>query len=483
MKPSLKKALTIYALKIVLLILVFYGISKYINLSTMDYIFSITLLFMTVYHFYYYDYRKYDILSIPRRFNLYNQYEQKKFNIFKLSYETIKIKDYDYIKSYTNDRIYIKNKSLLDTEKYRIELVLIKQYLGVSDLRIVKNGQNSIYLEILTALPQSYNYNINNHFQKGEIFIGIDEHGREKFLNMFSMTHLLIGGSSGSGKSIYTFLILSSLFKNLNLLGKLYLIDFKRVSFSEFEGYNDKIKVGTNLKQLYEISEELMSINNQRLDEMIEKGIKEYTHSPIFVVFDEWAQFVDSAPSKEEKEELLMWKKTYSNFEQLGQISRSQFIRLIIITQKPDAKVISTKLRSNLQSRIMLKVKDAPTETQILGTNYSKELGITDYNEMPKGRFIFVNDSNGEVGLFQGAYIKSNEFLKEIGMEKPALNQIEELKIVENTPQKVINTPRSHEKVLVNDNPLPIEEKPSQRLKKALTQEERKEIFKKAKKV
>lgn len=445
----MKRAILIGLIKIILFTIVFFIISRYLQETFinkyLDFIFEGIAGGILLHHFIYYDYKKNKILDMPRRFGFYNQYEKKYFNFFKLSFQTEKVKDYDTVYRISETEIHFKNKSVIDITNYEKNILLIKQYLGVDNVKIIKNGENSIYLQILKHLPDFVKYDSKTMFKQGKIFFGMNEEGNPFFKDILTLSHLLIAGTAGSGKSVFTFLVLSSLLKNINLIGHIFLIDFKVVSFSKFKGKHKKISVGTTHKELYEFTEKIMKEHERRLKYCEEKKISDYPDNPIYIFFDEYAQFIDTAPDKTEKEEFLMYKKTLKNLEQIAQVGRSNLLRLIIITQKPEAKVLSTKLKSNIQSRIMLKVKDKITERQILDKNVSDDFGITDFNTMPKGRFIFMDDNSGETGIFQSPFINVNNYFEEIELTFDK-ETIEEKNIV-------IDTSKTIENDLGNDKP------------------------------
>jgi hypothetical protein len=207
---------------------------------------------------------------------------------------------------------------------------------------------------------------------------GIDSHGKVVEINFSSSQapHLLIGGQTGSGKSIALKTILfaaTKLFSSDEL--NLTLIDPKRV---ELIGFSDlphvlssKIssKIGNStehaidyLKTAIAIMEERYSLFEiERVTNLAEYNSK--TNQGLcrhLIVLDEYADIISKEELRNDLENLL---------EKLSQKARAAGIHLIITTQKPSAKVLSTVIRSNLPAQLALKVSRIEDSRIILGDN------------------------------------------------------------------------------------------------------------------
>lgn len=398
--------------KIIITFVLFYIVSfvnvKFVNneyiINNIENLFFFSVSVLILYHILFYDFRKRLIKRIPIVFDFFNTIER----------DGKKIKIYDKVSKYKNGKFIIKNKTgLIDLELYKKNISKLKHYLNVESLTIDIKDNNSIIIDIVDRLPKFIDFKFS-FLEKEKIFIGFDRFGKMIKIGLNSCTHLLISGTSGSGKSVFINVFLMSLFFNLKLIKNIYLIDYKGgLTFFKFLKLSNKIKMGQNIEQFYNILVELDKENSRRMEYLKENELEKIETEPIYLIVDEYADFIDRKPNKDEKELLFKYEKCKTIINSLSQISRSQNIKIIIITQRPSSEVIDTKLRSNLQSRIMLKVKDTETIKMILGD--SEFLDEFDIN--PKkfnyGRMIFLNDTKStglEIEYLQSPFIKSDEY-------------------------------------------------------------------------
>lgn len=373
-------------------------------LLNIENLFYFTISIMILYHSLFYDYRKRLIYKIPKVFNFFNTIDK----------DNKKIKIYDKVVKYRNGKFIIKNKTgLIDLEQYKKNLSKFKHYLNVESMTIDIKDNNSIIIDIIDRLPKFIDFKLS-FLEKEKISIGFNRFGKMIKIGLNSCSHLLISGTSGSGKSVFINFFLMSLFFNLRFIKNIYLIDFKNgLTFFKFLKLSNKIKVGENIEQLYNLLIELDEENKRRLKYLKDKEEEKLEEEPIFFIFDEYADFIDRKPSKDDKELLFKYEKCKMIITSLAQIGRSQNIKIIIITQRPSSQVIDTKFRSNLQSRIMLKVKDSETIKMILGDSDFLDKFDINPKEFNYGRMIFLNDTNStglEIEYLQSPFIKSDEY-------------------------------------------------------------------------
>jgi S-DNA-T family DNA segregation ATPase FtsK/SpoIIIE len=204
-----------------------------------------------------------------------------------------------------------------------------------------------------------------------EVPIGENQLGELVSINFSSANspHLLIGGTTGSGKSEALNTILEGLIKNYSEKDlQLQLIDPKSTELLRFEDIPHLIgAIG------YE-AEDAIELLKSAVDEMQERYARfrelRTNSLPKFnnlskpedrlpwrvIVLDEYADLTSDAGDKKEIEALL---------KRLAQKARAAGIHVIIATQKPSSEVISTSLRSNLPAQLALRVKSA-TESRVI---------------------------------------------------------------------------------------------------------------------
>ena len=244
---------------------------------------------------------------------------------------------------------------------------------GLCTIEFPRADADRVYFEI-NDLLHSFNRS------KTELIIpfGIDSQGKVVNINFSSSQtpHLLIGGQTGSGKSIALKTILTAATRlysaeELNLT----LVDPKKVELISFADLphllNSEISpiIGssseetiTYLKKAILIMEDRYSLFQQaRVTNLSEFNLKtSNTLSRHLIVLDEYADIVSNEELRSEVENLL---------EKLSQKARAAGIHLIITTQKPSAKVLSTVIRSNLPAQLALKVSRVEDSRVILGDN------------------------------------------------------------------------------------------------------------------
>ena len=244
---------------------------------------------------------------------------------------------------------------------------------GLCTIEFPRADSDRVYFEINDLL-----HSFSRSQTELIIPFGIDSQGKTVTINFSSSQtpHLLIGGQTGSGKSIALKTILTAatrLYSSDEL--NLTLVDPKKVELITFADLphllNSEISpiIGSSseetinyLKKAISIMEDRYSLFQQaRVTNLSEFNLKtSNTLSRHLIVLDEYADIVSNEELRSELENLL---------EKLSQKARAAGIHLIITTQKPSAKVLSTVIRSNLPAQLALKVSRVEDSRVILGDN------------------------------------------------------------------------------------------------------------------
>lgn len=201
--------------------------------------------------------------------------------------------------------------------------------------------------------------------------IGEDRNGNavEIVFSSSNSPHLLIGGTTGSGKSEALNTILYGLVSHYGPQElRLLLVDPKGTELNGFENYPhldgnigwedvDAIQILDRGVQEMENRYARFRANGVRLLSEYNAKVPEGERLPWWlVVLDEYADLTSDPQNKKEIEKYL---------KRLAQKARAAGIHLVIATQKPSAEVISTNLRSNLPAQLALKVKSS-TESRVI---------------------------------------------------------------------------------------------------------------------
>ncbi len=204
-----------------------------------------------------------------------------------------------------------------------------------------------------------------------KIAIGVNLEGKliEADLSDPNTCHFLVGGTTGSGKSEFLRSQLLSLLKRYSPQQlKIALVDPKRVTFPEFEKmpwlYSSVVK---DSEDAIELMDKLVSEMEYRYERFEKTGCADLgnynqrSDKPlprIVCIFDEYADFMAEKESRTALEQ---------NIKRLGAMARAAGIHLIIATQRPEAKVVTPIIRSNLPGRVALRTASEADSAIVLG--------------------------------------------------------------------------------------------------------------------
>lgn len=252
---------------------------------------------------------------------------------------------------------------------------------------------------------------------KMTVALGLNVSGEPMVLDISKMPHVLIAGSTGSGKSVCLNTFLASiLFRASPDDVKLILVDPKRV---ELTGYNDiphllspvivePQKAGAALKwavtemhQRYKLFSEAGVRNIESYNEM--SGFQAIPY--IVIVIDELADIMLFSP-KEVEESII----------KIAQMARAVGIHLILATQRPSVDVLTGLIKANVPARIAFNVASMVDSRVILDTVGAEKL-------LGRGDMLYTAPSASKPTRVQGAFVSDKEinelieFLKDTGVE------------------------------------------------------------------
>lgn len=205
------------------------------------------------------------------------------------------------------------------------------------------------------------------------VYPGVDILGAPYSFDLAEAPHLLVGGTTGSGKSVCLHALILSLVMRLPATAlKLALIDPKQVEFSAYQGsdYLYGGDVAVDLPGARERILELVAEMEARYQTFMTAGVTNITEArkrgmalPFIVVFIE------------ELADLILQDKTIEgHIIRLAQKARAAGIHLVLATQRPDSKTFSGLVRSNIPARIALTVQKSTESTIILDETGAEDL-------------------------------------------------------------------------------------------------------------
>ncbi len=278
----------------------------------------------------------------------------------------------------------------------RIAQIYGTQYLGVE----VPNEQR----EAVTIKELLSDENFKNTSSKIPICIGKDISGNIEVIDLSKTPHLLVAGTTGSGKSVFINTLLASILykfspKDLRLI----LIDPKMLELSV---YNDIAHLLTPvvtepkkaiiaLKWVCKEMERRYSLMNEENTRSIEGyNAKSIEKLPYIVVFiDEMADLMMTAG-----------KEVEHYVQRLAQMARACGIHVVMATQRPSVDIITGSIKANFPSRISFQVASKYDSRTVLG-----EIGA----EQLLGNGDMLMSKNGSnIIRYQSAFISDNEVNK-----------------------------------------------------------------------
>jgi len=243
-----------------------------------------------------------------------------------------------------------------------------------------------------------------------EVPLGLDVGGEVKMCNLAKMPHLLIAGTTGSGKSVcINAILLSLIYKTSPKDLRLILIDPKQIEFAPYEHVphlympivTDMQRAAGALACAVQEMERRFTLirdvgvrNIEAYNEAV-KNDPDREHLPyMIIVIDEFADLKMSCSNNDPE-----------NFTcRIAQKARAAGIHLIIGTQRPSVDVITGRLKTNIPSRIAFMVKQQVDSRTILDVNGAESLtGRGDMLYMPS------NSSDKAPNRVQGAFVSDGE--------------------------------------------------------------------------
>jgi DNA segregation ATPase FtsK/SpoIIIE, S-DNA-T family len=279
------------------------------------------------------------------------------------------------------------------------ESILIERIPGKSTIGIeVPNlKRQTIALREIIEAPEFV-----NSPSKMTLAMGRDLHGRIRVTDLAAMPHLLIAGSTGTGKSVFiNSLLMSMLYKASPDELKLVLVDPKRLELNLYENIPHLIapvvndpKIASNvLRNATREMEKRLKLLAQRGVRNIDQynrtfkkeqslslfdSLEESEHKPLpylVIVIDELADLM-----------MVDTNNVEESITRLAQMARAVGIHLILATQRPSVDVITGLIKANFPARISFRVASKVDSRTILDSNGSESLlGNGDMLYLPAG--------------------------------------------------------------------------------------------------
>ena len=278
----------------------------------------------------------------------------------------------------------------------RVSIIPGKNTVGIE---IPNESRESVYLREIISNERFQKNNIKLPIALGKSISGMPIVG-----DLTTMPHLLIAGTTGSGKSVCINTIIVSLLYKLNPdLCKFILIDPKMLELSAYEGIPHLLSpVITDSKKAASALGWTVREMNSRYKLMSKEGVrnidgynaKHKLKMPyIVVVVDEMSDLM-----------LVAGKEIENYIQKLSQMARAAGIHIIMATQRPSVDVITGTIKANFPTRISFRVSSKIDSRTILGEQGSEQL-------LGNGDMLFMSSANRIVRI-HGPYVSEKEIEK-----------------------------------------------------------------------
>ncbi|AIW03213.1 FtsK/SpoIIIE protein [Bacillus phage Mater] len=236
--------------------------------------------------------------------------------------------------------------------------------------------------------------------------IGVDEINQPLYLSLTKLVHLLVAGTTGSGKSVFlNALIVSLLVTHTPDQLQFIMIDPKSVELQQYRDFPHVRTVITNTDEAYSVLERLVDDMETRYSMFVEAGVRDITvynkkveeKMPYIVcVIDEFADLMDT---NSEVEGLVA---------RLAQKARAAGIHLVIATQRPSVDIISGRIKAVLPNAISFNLKSNTNYKTVFGKGLPDGLKL-----LGKGDGIAaIEGASKEFQRFQSPMVSPDEVIE-----------------------------------------------------------------------
>ena len=282
----------------------------------------------------------------------------------------------------------------------RVSVIPGKNTVGIE---IPNESREGVVLREIIADERFQKKEINLPIALGKNIAGIPIVG-----DLTTMPHLLIAGTTGSGKSVCINTIIVSLLYKLNPnLCKFILIDPKMLELSAYEGIPHLLSpVITDAKKATAALGWTVREMNNRYKLMSKVGVRNIDGYNIrhrlkmpyiVVVVDEMSDLM-----------LVAGKEIENYIQKLSQMARAAGIHIIMATQRPSVDVITGTIKANFPTRVSFQVSSKIDSRTILGEQGAEQL-------LGKGDMLFMSSANRIVRI-HGPYVSEKEIEKVTGV-------------------------------------------------------------------
>lgn len=239
------------------------------------------------------------------------------------------------------------------------------------------------------------------------IILGKDVSGNPVFGDLAKMPHLLVAGSTGSGKTVQlNSLILSLIYKNSPEFLRFILIDPKRVEFSAYSGLPHLLSpVIFDAGQTINALKWLIGEMERRFDVLSEAKARDINSFNIKTAKEEHLPYIVLLIDELADLMAARGREVEAGIVRLAQMARAVGIHLVVATQRPSVEVITGLIKANITSRITFQVASQVDSRTVLDTSGAEKL-------LGLGDLLYLSPELGKPRRIQSAFVSEKEVKK-----------------------------------------------------------------------
>ncbi len=261
-------------------------------------------------------------------------------------------------------------------------------------------------LEVVTLKTMLSSSAVQKSKSKLTVSLGLDVSGSPVTADIAKMPHVLVAGTTGSGKSVLINAFISSLlFRASPAEVKLILVDPKRVEFTGYNGIPHLLTpVIVEVEKILSALKWAMGEMDRRYKLFAEQGVRNidsynelsgFQALPyIVIIIDELADLMMFAPVEVE-----------DAIARLAQMARATGIHLVIATQRPSVNVITGLIKANIPTRIAFSVSSMIDSRVVLDSPGAEKL-------LGRGDMLYIPPDQAKPTRIQGAFVSEGEVKK-----------------------------------------------------------------------
>lgn len=283
----------------------------------------------------------------------------------------------------------------IDAERWRKALPTISKLLSRSYHVRDRDGL-TIDLVPLAYMPASIPLDLNACAPR-QLLLGYDlVTGEPVWLAFADLTHTLVAGPTGMGKSTFAHSLIRQLLHHPGACARLILIDLKDgLEFSAFRTKGEDVVVIDEFAALADALAQVEACMAERIAALKERGLTTWHGPPVIIIVDEFAR-IALHPDGEAKAVLAA-------FIRIGNQARAAGIYLFIQVQHAVAETLPTALRRNLLTTVAFRQPSGQAAAALLGDAQDLPADIT---RLGRGQFIYRSGRTAETFALQAPVIK-----------------------------------------------------------------------------